>query len=96
MEETQISNRETVRIGCLVSVGVLIIGLLMLPASGYFFLCVIVYIISAFPLSLVGALIGKLLTKTQLGVWIGALVVVSLGCAWLFSNPNYYYCVLSD
>ena len=96
MKEKQISNRETIGIGCLVSVGVLVMGLLMLSASGYFFFCVILYMVAAFPLSVAGAVIGKILTKTQLGIWAGALLVVSLGYAWLFSSPNYYYCVISD
>ena len=96
MEKNQISNLETVGIGCLVHVCVLALGLLILPASGYFFFCVIRYIILAFPLSVGGAFIGKMLTDLRMGVWLGAMVVLILGFAWLFSSPNYYSCVLSD
>ena len=96
MEKKQISIGETAGIGCLISVGILAIGLLILPASGYFFFCVISYILAAFPLSLIGAFIGKMFTKIRIGIWLGAMVVVSLGFAWLFSSPNYYYCVISD
>ena len=94
MAEKQISNRETLGIGCMVSLGVLALGLLTLPGSGYFFPCVIFYILAALPLSLVGAVLGKILTKTQMGIWIGALVGVSLGFAWILSHPC--SCVIPD
>ena len=96
MTAKQISNLEAIGIECLVFVCVLVMGLLMLSASGYFFFCVILYIVAALPLSVVGALLGKMLTQMRLGIWAGAWVVVILGYAWLFSMPNYYYCEISD
>jgi len=90
----QVSYVATIGIGCLFPVGIILIGLLVLPVSGYFFPCVITGIILAIPLSLLGALLGKILTNTGMGAWMGALVIVFLGIVWLSSNSS--FCVFSD
>jgi len=80
----------TLGLGCLFPVGILVIGLLLLPGSGYLYSCVIIGILLVIPLSLLGALLGKILTKTGMGAWMEALVIVFLGIVWLSSNYCYH------
>jgi hypothetical protein len=90
----QLSYLVTTGMGCLFLVGIIIvIGWLVLSASGYFWPCVVIGFLMAIPLGLLGALIGKILTNTGMGTWMGALVMVSLGIAWLSSN--YSFCIFS-
>ena len=93
----QLSYLVTIGIGCLFPVGIIVIGLVLLPllpGSVYFLPCVVIGFLMAIPLSLLGALLGKILTKTGMGAWMGALVIVFLGIVWLSSN--YSFCVFSD
>jgi hypothetical protein len=91
MEE--ITNRETIGIGCLASVGASII-VFLLAGSVYVIPFVFVFILLAFPFSFVGALIGKKLIKTRMGIWMGAIVAAVLELWLLYLNR--YYLILSD
>src|SRR5687767_6724680 len=96
MKQTSDLYLAIIGIGCLCPVGILAIGLLALRGGqSYFdiFDCVIANIILAFPLSLLGALIGKQLTNMVMGAWMGAMVIVFIGIVWLSSN--YSPCVPS-
>ena len=94
----QVSYLATIGIGCLFSVGIIVIGLVLLPWLGpgsvYVLPCYVIGILMAILLSLLGALLGKQLTKTGMGAWMGALVIVFLGIVWLSSNHS--FCVFSD
>ena len=88
----QLSYLVTIGIGCLFPVGIIVIGLLILPGSGYFWPCVVTIILMAIPLSLLGAFLGKQLTNLGMGgACLGAMVVVLIGIFWLSSN--YSSCV---
>ena len=83
MKQTSDLYLAIIGIGCLCPVGILAIGLLALRGGqSYFgiFDCVIANIILAFPLSLLGVLIGKQLTNMGMGgACMGAMVVVLIG-----------------
>jgi VIT1/CCC1 family predicted Fe2+/Mn2+ transporter len=83
--EQQLTNWEAAGMGVLLAVGAALLLLMILPASGYFALFVILALILGFPLGITGALLGKLLTKTRNGTWLGAAIMIVLGCWWINS-----------
>ena len=89
-----LTNWEAVESGGLLALGVALLLLMLLPASGYFFPFVIVAMILVFPFSIIGALLGKLLLRTRTGIWWGAVILIMLEFWWLSSNSAYL--VLSD
>ncbi len=93
MEEKQLTNRATFGIGCLVSIGASLAVLLM-PFSVYFIPFIIAYVMLAFPLSLIGAFIGKYFVKSRKGIWLGAVLVAFLGFCLLYANSSHF--VISD
>jgi len=97
MEEKQLTNEVALRIGCLVyiCVSLVVAGLIFSLEYGIYLIpFLIAYIILAFPLSLIGALIGKYFVKSRKGIWLGAMLMAFLGFCLLYVNLSHF--VMSD
>lgn len=73
---------EAFTIGLLISIGALAVVLVVF--GPYFLFVIFAYLLTVFPLTIIGALIGKFFTKNHLGTFLGAALGVLLGYWRLF------------
>jgi hypothetical protein len=85
MVEKELTSWTAVGTGFLLSVGVSLVLLLILPGAGYFAPFVFTFIKAAFPLGIIGALIGKYSSETRIGILLGAALMIFLGFSVIFS-----------
>lgn len=83
MKEKHLTNGEAVGIGCIVSIGAFTVALVLF--GWYMNFVFQIFIRTAFPLIIIGAFIGKYLTSTRVGTWLGAALGAILGYWWFFS-----------
>ena len=84
MKQMQLTNWEAVKIGFFFSAGVAFLLLMIWPASRYFTVFAVPSTIMVFPPSIIGALVGKFLSKTRQGAWLGAAITIFLFGWWLY------------
>ncbi|MCI0552637.1 MAG: hypothetical protein L0287_16930 [Anaerolineae bacterium] len=85
MEQKHLTNWTAIVIGFLLSVGVSLALLLILPGAGYFTSFIFTSIKAAFPLGIIGALIGKYFSETRIGILLGAALMIFLGFWVIYS-----------
>jgi hypothetical protein len=85
MKQIQLTNWATAQIGLLLSAGVAFLLLMIWPASRYLTVFGTNAMLLVLPLGILGALAGKLLSRTRQGAWFGAAIVIFLWCWWLYT-----------
>ncbi len=83
MSPKSLTNWQAVGIGALVAIGASVI--VLMSFSVYFLPFIEKFILVVFPLSIIGALAGKYLSKIWVGSLLGAVVVVIVEFFWIFS-----------
>ena len=84
MAEKDLTNWQAVGIGCLVAIGASVL-VFLLPFSVYFLQFMIRFVTFAFPLSIIGAVIGRYISRSRLGSFVGAVLVVVVEFWLIFS-----------
>ena len=85
MKQIQLTNWEAAKIGLLLSAGVGCLLLIIWPASRDFTVFGVPSLIMVFPLSIIGGLVGKFLSRTRQGVWISAAIMIFLWWWWIYT-----------
>ena len=84
MEKKDLTYAQAAGIGFIVSIGVSLIPFFLAPDL-YFKYALYTFMAAALPLSIIGALIGKFISKTQAGIWLGALLGIILAFLWFIT-----------
>jgi hypothetical protein len=84
MEKKVLTYGQAIGIGCVIFIGVSLVAFLLAP-DVYFMYALYTFMAAALPLSIIGALIGKFISKTQTGIWLGALLGIILAFLWFIS-----------
>jgi hypothetical protein len=84
MEQNHLPYGSAIVIGFLFSVGVSLVLWLIVPGSGYFYPFVLAAIKAAFPLGIIGGLIGMYFSETRAGSLLGAAIMVFLGLCVIY------------
>jgi hypothetical protein len=87
MEENDFTNWQAIGIGCLVAIGASVLVFLM-GFSVYFLPFMEMFVAIAFPLSIIGAMIGRYISRTWIASLLGAMVVVILEFFLIFSTAS--------
>jgi hypothetical protein len=84
MEKKDLTYGQAAGIGFIVFIGVSLIASLLSP-DPYFGMALFTFMAAALPLSIIGALIAKFISKTQVVIWFGALLGIILAFLWFIS-----------
>jgi hypothetical protein len=85
MKQGQLTNWEAIRIGVLLSAGVVVLSLMIQPDSWHFTIFGVNAMIIVFLFGIAGALSGRLISRTRNGAWLGAGVTLFLLFWWLYT-----------
>ena len=84
MNQRELTNWEAAKIGALLSAGVAFLFLIIWPASRQFTIFGTNAVIVVLALGIAGALLGKFLSKTRKGAWLGATITILGLFSWLY------------
>jgi hypothetical protein len=84
MKQSQLTTWEAAKIGLLISAGVACLFLIIWPASRHFTIFGTNAVIIVLAFGIAGALVGRLLSKTPKGAWLGATITISVLFWWLY------------
>jgi hypothetical protein len=74
-----LTNTETLGIGCVVFIVAFVLIATWLEFGIYFFMAIPVFLFAMLPPIMGGLLIGKSLVKTRIGTWLGAVLGAIVG-----------------
>ena len=85
MKQIQSTNWEAAKIGLLLSAGVSFLFLVICSDSWHFtiFRVNAIFVVALFGIA--GALVGRFLSKTRKGIWLGAGIALVLLFWWLYT-----------
>ena len=78
MKQGQLTNWAATKIGLLLSAGVTVLSLMIQPDSWHFTIFGVNAMIIVFLFGIAGALLGRLLSRTRKGAWLGAGITLFL------------------
>ena len=85
MKQTQLTNNwEAVKIGLAFSAGVALLLFILSPTILHVTIFATNALIVVFLFGITGALLGKLLSRTRQGAWLGAVLMLILLGWWLY------------
>lgn len=84
MKQSLLTNWEATKIGLVLSAGVAFLLFIIWPASWSFTIFATNALIIVFLFGIIGALIGRFLSKTRQGAWVGAGIMILLLGWWLY------------
>ena len=85
MKQGQLTDWGATQIGLLLSAGVAILSSIIQPDSWHFTIFGVNAMIIVFLFGITGALVGRLLSKTRKGAWLGAGITLFLLFWWLYT-----------
>jgi hypothetical protein len=84
MKQRQLTNWEAAKIGLLLSAGVAFLFVIIWPASRGFTIFGTSAVIVVLAFGIAGALLGKFLSRTRKGAWLGATITIFVLFLWLY------------
>lgn len=84
MKQIQLTKWEAIKTGLLLSVGIAILLLIIQPGIWQFTIFGVNAMIIVFLFGIIGALLGRFLSRTRKGTWVGAGITLFLLFFWLY------------
>jgi len=85
MKQMQLTNWDATKIGLLLSAGVTFLFLIVRPDSWNFTIFGVNAMIIVALFGIIGSLVGRVLSKTWKGTWLGAGITLVLLFWWLYT-----------